>query len=108
MKVILNQTVPKVGKEGTVVLVADGFDTGSSLDASLDFLKPIQIKRLVVATPVSTVQAVDKLHIAADEIHILDVKDNFLGVNHYYNDNSVPSHEETIAKINKIVLNWKK
>ena len=25
MKVILNQTVPKVGKEGTVVNVADGF-----------------------------------------------------------------------------------
>jgi len=91
-----------------VILVADGFDTGSSLDASIDFLKPIQIKRLVVATPVSTDQAVDKLHIAADEIHILDVKDNFLGVNHYYNDNSIPSHEETIAKINKIVLNWKK
>ncbi len=25
MKVILNQTVPKVGKEGTVVTVADGY-----------------------------------------------------------------------------------
>jgi len=94
-------------RDRVVILVADGFDTGSSLDASLDFLKPIRIKRLVVATPISTVQAVDRLHVAADEIHILDVKQNFLGIDHYYNQNDIPSHEETIAKINQIVLNWK-
>jgi len=89
-----------------VILVADGLDTGASLDVAVDFLKPIRIKRLVVATPVSTVQAVDKLHILADELHILDVKDNFMGINHYYEKNDIPSHEDTIAKINQIVLNW--
>jgi putative phosphoribosyl transferase len=94
-------------RDRVVILVADGFSTGSSLDAALDFLKPIRIKRLVIATPVSTVQAVDRMHIAADELHILDVKENFLGVNHYYNNNNIPSHEETVAKINQIVLNWK-
>lgn len=97
----------KMLQDRVVILVADGFDTGSSLDASLDFLKPIRIKRLVVATPVSTVQAVDRLHVAADEIHILDVKQNFMGINHYYENNDIPSHEETIAKINQIVLNWR-
>lgn len=97
----------KMLRDRVVILVADGFDTGSSLDASLDFLKPIRIKRLVVATPVSTVQAVDRLHVAADEIHILDVKQNFMGINHYYENNDIPSHEETIAKINQIVLNWR-
>jgi putative phosphoribosyl transferase len=94
-------------RDRVVILVADGFDTGSSLDASLDFLKPIRIKRLVVATPVSSVQAVDRLHVAADEIHILDVKQNFLGINHYYEKNDIPTHEETIAKINQVVLNWR-
>jgi putative phosphoribosyl transferase len=94
-------------RDRVVILVADGFSTGSSLDAALDFLKPIRIKRLVIATPVSTVQAVDRMHIAVDELHILDVKENFLGVNHYYNNNNIPSHEETVAKINQIVLNWK-
>jgi putative phosphoribosyl transferase len=97
----------KMLRDRVIILVADGFDSGSSLEACLDFLKPIRIKRLVVATPVSTVQAVDRLHIAADEIHILDVKQNFLGVNHYYEKNDIPSHEETIAKINQIVLNWR-
>ena len=94
-------------RDRVVILVADGFDSGSSLDASLDFLKPIRIKRLVVATPVSSVLAVDRLHVTADEIHILDVKQNFMGIDHYYEKNDIPSHEETIAKINQIVLNWR-
>jgi predicted phosphoribosyltransferase len=93
-------------RDRVIILVADGLDTGASLDVAVDFLKPIRIKRLVVATPISTVQAVDKLHVLADELHVLDVKTNFLGVDHYYNQNTIPSHEDTIAKINQIVLNW--
>lgn len=90
----------------TVILVADGLDNGSSIDVAMDFLKPIRTQRIVVATPIASVPAVDKLHITADEIHILDVKENYMGTNHYYNDNTIPSHEDTIAKINQIVLNW--
>ena len=62
---------------------------------------------MVVATPVATVNAVDKLHVIADELHVLDVKTNYLGVNHYYDNNDLPTREETIAKINQIVLNWR-
>lgn len=91
----------------TVVLVADGLDNGASIDVAMDFLKPIRTQRIVVATPVASVPAVDKLHMSADELHILDVKENFMGTNHYYTDNTVPSHEETVAKINQIVLNWR-
>lgn len=94
-------------RDHTVILVADGIDNGASIDVALDFLKPIRINKLVIATPVATIQAVDKIHIIADEIHILDVKENFMGTNHYYTDNTVPSHEDTIAKINQIVLNWR-
>lgn len=94
-------------RDRVVILVSDGLDSGASLDVAVDFLKPIRIKRLVVASPVATVQSVDKLHMLADELHILSVKDNYLGVNHYYNQNDIPSHEDTIAKINQIVLNWR-
>ena len=94
-------------RDHTVILVADGLDNGAALDVAVDFLKPIRIARLVVAAPVASVQAVDKLHMLADELHILDVKDNYLGTNHYFNQNTIPSHEETITKINKIVLNWR-
>ncbi|MDB5178050.1 MAG: phosphoribosyltransferase [Candidatus Saccharibacteria bacterium] len=94
-------------RDHTVILVADGLDNGASIDVALEFLKPIRIQRLVIATPVAAVQAVDKLHIVADELHILDVKENFMGIDHYYTDNTIPPHEETIAKINQIVLNWR-
>lgn len=93
-------------RDRVVVLVADGLDSGASLDVAIDFLKPIRVRRVIVATPLATISAVDKLHIVADEIHVLDVKENFMGINHYYEQNDVPSHEETIAKINEIVLNW--
>jgi predicted phosphoribosyltransferase len=93
-------------RDHTVILVADGLDNSASLDAAVDFLKPIRISRLVVATPIATVPAVDKLHVVADELHVLDVKENFMGIDHYYEQNDIPSHEDTIAKINQIVLNW--
>lgn len=94
-------------RDHTVILVADGLASGTSLDVAMDFLKPIRITKLVVATPLATVSAVDKMHMVADELHVLDVKQNFMGVDHYYDKNDVPSHEETVAKINQIILNWR-
>lgn len=94
-------------RDHVVILVADGVDSNAAMDVAIDFLKPIRIQRLVVATPVASIPAVDKLHMLADELHILDVKENFMGTNHYYETNDIPSHEDTIAKINHIVLNWR-
>lgn len=93
-------------RDHVVIVVADGLDNSAALDVILDFMKPIRVRRLVVATPLATIPAVDKLHVAADEVHVLDVKENFMGINHYFEQNDVPTHEETIAKINQIVLNW--
>lgn len=93
-------------KGRNIILVSDGFHDAASLDVALDFLKPIKIQQLIVATPTATVPAVDRLHVTVDEMYILDVKENFMGVDHYYEDNSVPSHEDTVKKINDIILNW--
>jgi len=93
-------------RDHVVFLVSDGLDNGASIDVAVDFLKPIRIQRLVVLAPTASIAAVDKLHMLADEIHILDVKENFMGVDHYYEQNDISSHEDTIAKINNIVLNW--
>jgi putative phosphoribosyl transferase len=94
-------------RDHSIILVSDGLDNGAAIDVAVDFLKPIRIHRLIIATPFATVPVVDKLHIVADELHILDVKESFMvGVDHYYEKNDIPSHEATIAKINQIVLNW--
>lgn len=95
-------------KDRTVILASDGFgDNLSSLDVALGFLKSIRIEKLVVATPLCTVAAVDRLHITVDDLHILDVKANFMGVDHYYDDNQLPSRQETIEKINQVIMNWR-
>jgi len=93
-------------REHVVILVSDGFPNGASLEAAADFLKPLKIKRLVIVAPVASVVAVDRMHILADELHVLSVVDNYLDTDHYYDVNDVPSHEVTVATLNDIVLNW--
>jgi len=94
-------------QDHVVVLVTDGLNDITILDVAMAFLKPVRILKLVIAAPIASVELVDKVHMIADELHILDVKSNYLDTNHYYDQNDLPSHEETIAKINQIVLNWR-
>lgn len=94
-------------RDHVIIIVSDGLANGASLDAAAEFLKPIRAGRLVVVTPIASVSAVDRMHIIADEIHVLSVASNFLDVNHYYEDNSLPPHEETIRRINESILKWK-
>lgn len=93
-------------REHNVILVSDGLQSGYSLDAAADFLKPIKYQNLIVATPLASVQAVDRMHLLADEICCLSVPENFMDIDHYYEDNSLPSHETILKTIESIVLNW--
>lgn len=94
-------------RDRVVILVSDGMDDGASLDVALNFLKPIRFEKLVVATPVAAVAAVDKIHVQADEVHILDVKENYMGTDHYYSNNEIPPHAETIEHIGQIIMRWR-
>lgn len=92
-------------KDHVVILVSDGFKSGVSLEAAKQFLKPIRIKKLVVATPIASVQAVDRMHILADELHCLGVTENYISTDHYYDDNTLPKHEEIVQKIQRTFAN---
>ena len=94
-------------RDRVVILVNDGISSDTAVGVALDFLKPVRMQRLVIAAPVATVDVVDRLHVTADELHILDVKSNYLGVDHYFDNNDLPTHEETIAYINEIILKWR-
>lgn len=109
----LNRLISKDGvirapllKRHVVILVSDGFKSGLSLDVAADFMKYIVVKKLIVATPISSVQAVDRMHLVADEIYCLGVADNFFDTNHYYEDNSLPEHKTAMEMMQNIVLNW--
>lgn len=93
-------------RERVVILVTDAFTDVAILSVVLDYIKPIHIRRLVVVAPIATVPAVDKLHMAADELHILDVKENFIDTNHYFEQNDLPTRDEAIERINQIIMRW--
>ncbi len=93
-------------KEHVVIVVSDGLRDSTYLEAIADFLKPIKINRLIIVTPVAAVAAVDRMHILADELHCLNVTDNYIETAHYYDVNDIPTHEQAISIINNNILNW--
>lgn len=97
---------PEQLRNHNIIVVSDGLSNGMSLHAAAEFLKPIKIKRLVMVTPFASVSAVDQMHILADEIVCLNVLEDVISIDHYYDDNAVPSHETIVRTLEDIVLHW--
>jgi putative phosphoribosyl transferase len=89
-----------------ILLVADFIKDGFILDLAMQFLKPINLESIIIATPLASVRAVDKMHICADKLFCLSVTDEFHEANHYYDNNFVPNHNEIVSIIENIILNW--
>lgn len=70
------------------------------------YLKTVKMKRLVIVSPVASLNAVDRMHILGDEIFCLSVVDNFMGSNHYYEENNLPDHETIVQTIGTVVKQW--
>jgi putative phosphoribosyl transferase len=90
-----------------VILASDGLSNGFSLDIAAEFLKPINVKRLIVATPLASVKAVDRMHILADEIYCLSVVEDYITTDHYYDNQDVPPHDLVVKTVDQIVTHWK-
>lgn len=89
-----------------IILVSDGFKDSFTLDMALDFLKKIKIEKLIVATPLASIRAIDRMHITVDEINCLSVVEDYMDTDHYYDSQDVPDHQTVIETIEKIILNW--
>jgi predicted phosphoribosyltransferase len=91
-----------------VIVVSDGLASGFSMQICADFLKTVAIKKIIAATPFASVQAVDKMHLLADEICCLNVPGNYMGTSHYYDDNTVPDMKGVLKIMRNITLNWER
>lgn len=89
-----------------VILVTDALQDATILDVAADFLKPIKLKRLIIATPLATVNAVDRMHLVGDEIACLSVGETLMNADHYYDDNIIPDRQGVLKIIRNISLNW--
>jgi putative phosphoribosyl transferase len=94
-------------KAHNIILVADGMKSGFILDLAYQFLKPIAIEKLVVATPLASVKAVDRMHVVADDLYCLNVVEDYIDTDHYYDKHDIPDHKTIIETIERIILNWK-
>jgi len=94
-------------KDHTVILVSDGLMDGFAIDVALQFLKTIHINKLVIATPLASVGAVDRMHILGDDIYCLSVIEDYINTDHYYDTQDVPPHDKVVKTIEQIVSHWK-
>ena len=90
-----------------VIVVSDGLNNGFSMRAAYEFLKPIKTKKIIMVSPFASVPAVDQMHMLADEIVCLNVIEDIISIDHYYDDNAMPSHEAVVRVLEDIVLHWK-
>ncbi len=97
----------KFVKGHNVILVSDGLKSSFELQLALEYLKPINIDRLIIASPLAGVNVVDWMHLNADEICCLSVIEELTDTSHYYDNNDMPTREKIIMIIKEIILNWK-
>jgi len=90
-----------------IIVVSDGLTNGLSLHAAAEYLKPIKTKKLIMVTPFASISAVDQMHVLADEIVCLNVIEDIISVDHYYEDNTMPPHEKIVQILEDIILHWK-
>lgn len=84
---------PEQFRHHHVIVVSDGFRNSLAFEAAAEYLKPVEMKQLVAAAPNVSVPAVDRLHVLADKLEILDVLSNYLDTDHYFEDNDLPDVE---------------
>lgn len=96
----------KLLRHRNIILVADALDDGFRLMLAHQFLRTVAIKKIIVAVPVASVPAVDKMHIVADELYVGGVTDNFLSVDHYYDENHQLDMESIMKILRNVSLTW--
>ncbi len=75
---------PQNFTQQTVLLIDDGVATGSTLRASIAWMKKNKAKRIVVAVPVGPPDTIASLKQEVDEVVCLFAPDSFMAVGQFY------------------------
>jgi predicted phosphoribosyltransferase/dienelactone hydrolase len=81
----------------TVILVDDGIATGATMSAAIHSVKARGAKRIVVAAPVASQQAVHWLELEGAEVRTVSVPEHFGAVGYYYRNFTQVSDAEVGA-----------
>ncbi len=80
-----------------MLLVDDGLATGATTEAAVAAARKQKARKVIVATPVASASAMDRLKCVADEVKALLVDPCFEAVGQYYEEFSQTSDEEVLA-----------
>jgi predicted phosphoribosyltransferase len=72
--------------ERTAILVDDGLATGATMEAAVRALQSLRARRVVVAVPVASQEAVERIEALADEVVCLATPPFFSAVGQWYAD----------------------
>jgi putative phosphoribosyl transferase len=86
---------PLSGK--TVLIVDDGLATGATAEAAVMSAKSQLARKVLVATPVASPSAIDRVEAVADEVISLVVDPDFIAVGQFYESFPQTADEEVMA-----------
>lgn len=86
----------------TVMVIDDGIATGNTLLGTVNVLKKSRPGKIVVAVPVASKAAIDKLYKEVDEVVAVLIPEIFYGVGAFYDDFEQVSDEEVMYYLNKM------
>jgi putative phosphoribosyl transferase len=84
-----------------IILVDDGMATGESMQVAADALHRYQLMSLVVAVPVASRDAVDRLRACVDDVICLSQPEPFQAVGSWYEDFTQVTDDDVI-----VMLSW--
>ena len=84
-------------RDKIVLLVDDGLATGATAEAAVLSARQQSARRIIVAAPVASTNAVERLRRVADDVLALVVDPDFAAVGQYYDEFSQTSDEEVLA-----------
>lgn len=86
---------PKL-KDKMVILVDDGVAMGHTMSAAIDLVRKEKPKKIVVAIPVGSAEAVAMLKRKADEVICLSIPESFMAIGQFYQQFEQVEDEEAI------------
>ncbi len=86
----------------TVIVVDDGIATGNTLLGTIQVLKKSKPGKIIIAVPVASENAIEKLSREVDEVIAVLVPEEFYGVGAFYEDFSQVSDEEVIFYLDRL------
>jgi len=86
----------------TVIVIDDGIATGNTLLGTVNILKKSKPEKIIIAVPVASLHAIQKLRKEVDDVISVMIPEHFYGVGAFYEDFEQVSDEEVIFYLDKL------